>query len=101
MKEIEDAAYQLLNNEDFPSWGYQIKHGATTIWERWDGIQPDGNFQTPAMNSFNHYSLGSVGEWLYTTVAGIDWDESAPGYKHFFVHPMPGGGLTSAHSAFD
>lgn len=96
-----DAAYQLLNNEDFPSWGYQIKRGATTIWERWDGIQPDGSFQDPGMNSFNHYSLGSVGEWMYTTVAGIDWDEAQPGYKHFFVRPMPGGGLTSAHSAFD
>ena len=96
-----DAAYQLLNNEDFPSWGYQVKLGATTIWERWDGIQPDGKFQTPAMNSFNHYSLGSVGEWLYATVAGIDWDEAKPGYQHFFVRPMPGGGLTSARSAFD
>jgi len=96
-----DAAYQLLNNQDYPSWGYQIKMGATTIWERWDGIQTDGHFQTPAMNSFNHYSFGSVGEWLNTTVAGIDWDEAAPGYKHFFVRPSPGGGLTSANAAFD
>ena len=66
-----DVAYQLLLNETFPSWGYSIRHGATTIWERWDGWTEDRGFQTPAMNSFNHYSLGSVGQWLYEYVAGI------------------------------
>ena len=66
-----DVAYRLLLNETFPSWGYSIRHGATTIWERWDGWTEERGFQTPLMNSFNHYSLGSVGQWLYEYVAGI------------------------------
>jgi alpha-L-rhamnosidase len=96
-----DRAYQLLNNETYPSWGYEIAKGATTIWERWDGIRPDGQFQDPGMNSFNHYSFGSVGEWMYGTVAGIELDEANPGYKRFVVRPRPGGGLTSAKGSLD
>jgi alpha-L-rhamnosidase len=60
-----DLAYALLHQEEFPSWGYSIRHGATTIWERWDGWTEHGGFQSAAMNSFNHYSLGSIGDWLY------------------------------------
>jgi len=56
-----DVAYQLLNNETYPSWGYTIRNGATTLWERWDGWTEEKGFQSPNMNSFNHYSLGSVG----------------------------------------
>ncbi|HVJ17778.1 MAG TPA: family 78 glycoside hydrolase catalytic domain [Polyangiaceae bacterium] len=97
----DDVAYQLLNTETFPSWFYSINKGATTIWERWDGIQEDGNFQTPTMNSFNHYSFGAVGEWMYGTVAGIELDEASPGYKHFFVRPRVGGGLSSARAEYD
>src|SRR5215212_10497215 len=67
-----DVAYRLLENETYPSWGYTVKNGATTIWERWDGWTEENGFQSPNMNSFNHYSLGSVGEWLYRYVAGID-----------------------------
>ena len=67
-----EVAYRLLENETYPSWGYTIKNGATTIWERWDGWTQESGFQSPNMNSFNHYSLGSVGEWLYRYVAGID-----------------------------
>ncbi len=96
-----DVAYQLLNTETFPSWFYSINKGATTIWERWDGIQENGNFQTPTMNSFNHYSFGSVGEWMYGTIAGITIDEAAPGYEHFLVRPEVGGGLSSARAEFD
>ncbi len=96
-----DVAYRLLNNRTFPSWGYSIKHGATTIWERWDGWTTDKGFQDPGMNSFNHYSLGSVGEWMYHTVAGIDVDPHKPGYKHIILHPRPGGGLTYAKAAYD
>lgn len=88
------TAYTLLNNDTFPSWGYSIKHGATTIWERWDGWTKEKGFQTPSMNSFNHYSLGSVGEWLYDTVAGVS--PALPGYKQIRIAPNPGGGLTSA-----
>jgi alpha-L-rhamnosidase len=83
-----DVAHRLLRNETFPSWGYSIHHGATTIWERWDGWTEDGGFQTPMMNSFNHYSLGSVGQWLYEYVAGIR--AAKPGYEHVIIAPEPG-----------
>ena len=96
-----DVAYKLLNNDTFPSWGYSIKQGATTIWERWDGWTAEKGFQDPGMNSFNHYSLGSVGEWLYSTVAGIDLAPDQPGYKHSVLHPHPGGGLTWAKASYD
>ena len=88
------TAYALLNNDTFPSWGYSIKQGATTIWERWDGWTKEKGFQTPGMNSFNHYSLGSVGEWLNDTVAGLS--PAAPGYKRIRIAPQPGGNLTEA-----
>jgi alpha-L-rhamnosidase len=83
-----DVAHRLLLNETFPSWGYSIRHGATTIWERWDGWTEQGGFQTPLMNSFNHYSLGSVAQWLYEYVAGIR--PAKPGYEHVLVAPNPG-----------
>jgi alpha-L-rhamnosidase len=70
--------------------------GATTIWERWDGIRPDGTFETPSMNSFNHYAYGSIGDWMYRVIAGIDTYEDGPGYKHIKIMPHPGGGLTHA-----
>ena len=89
-----DVAYTLLNQDTFPGWLFSVKQGATTIWERWDGWTPDKGFQDAGMNSFNHYSLGSCGEWLYDTAAGIGWDPDAPGYKHAVIHPRPGGGLT-------
>jgi alpha-L-rhamnosidase len=95
-----DVAYRLLNNDTFPSWGYSIKYGATTIWERWDGWTKERGFQDPGMNSFNHYSLGSVGEWLYHTVAGIGPDPDQPGYKHAIIRPRPGGGLTYARGEY-
>src|SRR3954462_3718621 len=83
-----DVAHRLLRTETFPSWGYSIRHGATTIWERWDGWTEDHGFQTPMMNSFNHYSLGSVGSWLYEHVAGIRLVK--PGYAHVLIAPEPG-----------
>jgi len=94
-----DVAYRLLNNETYPSWGYTIKNGATTIWERWDGWTEKNGFQSPNMNSFNHYSLGSVGEWLYRYVAGIDL--GTPGYGRIVIRPCPGGGLTRASGEYD
>jgi alpha-L-rhamnosidase len=89
-----DLAYMLLNREEFPSWLYPVKQGATTIWERWDGRRPDGSFQDEGMNSFNHYAYGAVGEWMYRVMAGIDIDPQAPGYKHVLIAPRPGGGFT-------
>jgi len=94
-----DVAYRLLMNDTFPSWGFSIKHGATTIWERWDGWTPEKGFQDPGMNSFNHYSFGSVGEWLYRTVAGIA--PATPGYEHILFAPRPGGGLTWAKAEYE
>jgi alpha-L-rhamnosidase len=94
-----DVAYRLLENETYPSWGYTVKNGATTIWERWDGWTEENGFQSPNMNSFNHYSLGSVGEWLYRYAAGIDL--GTPGYGRIVIHPRPGGSLTHARAEYD
>jgi alpha-L-rhamnosidase len=94
----DDVAYSLLLQETYPSWLYPVKMGATTIWERWDGIKPDSTFQTPGMNSFNHYAYGAIGDWMYRVVAGIDTDESGPGYKHITIKPHIGGGLTFARA---
>jgi alpha-L-rhamnosidase len=94
-----DEAYLLLRREDYPSWLYPVKQGATTIWERWDGQKPDGSFQDRGMNSFNHYAYGAVGDWMYQVVAGIEIDPAAPGYKHILIQPQPGGGLTHVRAS--
>lgn len=91
-----DIAYDLLQQETYPSWLYPVKMGATTIWERWDGMKPDSTFQTPSMNSFNHYAYGAIGDWMYRTIAGLQ--ETAPGYKQIKVAPQPGGKFTSAQA---
>ncbi|MDR6880645.1 family 78 glycoside hydrolase catalytic domain [Bacillus sp. 3255] len=96
-----DVAYTLLTQEEFPSWMYSIKHGATTIWERWDGWTAHNGFQTPSMNSFNHYSLGSVGEWMFRYMAGIEADPAEPGFKHAIIRPRPGGRLTQVHAGYE
>jgi alpha-L-rhamnosidase len=96
-----DVAYRLLNREAYPSWLYPVKQGATTIWERWDGIRPDGTFQDPGMNSFNHYAYGAIGDWMYRVVAGLDAAPDGPGYKHILIHPRPGGGLSSARATLE
>ncbi|RDG35142.1 alpha-L-rhamnosidase [Streptomyces corynorhini] len=94
-----DVAYRLLLQRTFPSWGYQIDRGATTMWERWDSITPDGGFQDAGMNSFNHYAYGSVGEWMYANIAGIA--PRGPGFREITVRPRPGGGVTRAEGRFD
>ncbi len=96
-----DEAYFLLNHEEYPSWLYPVKQGATTIWERWDGQKPDGTFQDVGMNSFNHYAYGAIGEWMYRVMAGLEIDESVPGYKHILVQPQPGGAFTSVKASHD
>jgi alpha-L-rhamnosidase len=83
-----DLAYKLLLTDTYPSWLFPVKEGATTIWERWDGYTPDRGFQASSMNSFNHYSLGAVGKWLYSGMAGIEADEEHPGFKHFTLNPQ-------------
>ncbi len=91
-----DEAFMLLNRKEYPSWLYPITKGATTIWERWDGLKPDGSFQDAGMNSFNHYAYGAIGEWLYRVVAGMELDHQMPGYKHVIIQPHSGGELTYA-----
>jgi alpha-L-rhamnosidase len=97
----EDMAYELLMQDAYPSWLYPVTMGATTIWERWDGIKPDGSFQTPGMNSYNHYAYGAIGEWMYQNIAGINADSSAPGYKRIKIKSILGGGLTEASGSLE
>ena len=94
-----DVAYSLLLQETYPSWLYPVKMGATTIWERWDGIKPDSTFQTPGMNSFNHYAYGAIGDWMYRIVAGIDTYDDGVGYKHIKIKPTIGGSLKYASAS--
>ena len=96
-----DEAYMLLQREEYPSWLYPVTRGATTIWERWDGIKPDGSFQSAGMNSFNHYAYGAVGDWMYRVMGGIEIDPGAPGYQHVIFQPHPGGTLTDVAVAHD
>ncbi len=95
---LEDA-YNLVLKKDYPSWLYQITKGATTVWEHWDGIKPDGSMWSAGMNSFNHYAYGAIGEWLFKVVGGLRVDETAPGYRHAVLAPMPGGGLAHAETS--
>lgn len=83
-----DIAYSLLLQEEYPSWLYSVKQGATTIWEHWDGIKPDGSFWSPDMNSYNHYAYGAVADWIYETAAGIGVDEERPGFEHILFKPL-------------
>lgn len=94
-----DVAQRLLAQRTFPSWGYQIDRGSTTMWERWDSVRPDGSFQDAGMNSFNHYAYGSVGEWMYANILGIA--PGAPGFRKVVVRPRPGGGVTEAEGRYD
>jgi alpha-L-rhamnosidase len=93
-----DVAYRLLHNESFPSWGFSIKHGATSIWERWDGWTPEKGFQDPGMNSFAHYSFGAVYQWMVENIGGIR--ATSPGYKTFNVAPHPDDKLTHAKVSY-
>lgn len=95
-----DVAYRLLLRDDYPSWLYPVKHGATTIWERWNGWTHQDGFFNPHMNSFNHYSLGSVGEWLFRHVAGIELDADAPGFQKFVLQPHLGESLDFARASY-
>jgi alpha-L-rhamnosidase len=89
-----DAAYRLLMQRECPSWLYPVSMGATTIWERWDSLLPDGTVNTEWMTSFNHYAFGAVADWLHRVVAGLAPAE--PGYRKLEIRPRPGGGLTYA-----
>jgi alpha-L-rhamnosidase len=96
-----DLAYELLLQETYPSWLYPVKMGATTIWERWNGIRTDSTFEPASMNSFNHYAYGAIGDWMYREVAGVDTYEDAPGYKKIKIQPHPGKGLMHAAATLE
>ena len=89
-----DTAYRLLLQTGCPSWLYSVAMGATTVWERWDSMLPDGHINPGEMTSFNHYALGAVADWLHRSVAGLA--PAAPGYRRIAIAPKPGGGLTNA-----
>ncbi|MEU6472657.1 glycoside hydrolase family 78 protein [Streptomyces massasporeus] len=88
----DDLAYRMLLHKDYPSWGYEIEKGGTTMWERWNSIMPDGEFGPVDMNSFNHYAYGAVGDWMFQNIGGLSPIE--PGYKRSRIAPVPGGNLT-------
>jgi alpha-L-rhamnosidase len=94
-----DTAYRLLLERSCPSWLYQVDMGATTVWERWDSMLPDGHVNPGEMTSFNHYALGAVADFIHRTVAGLA--PAAPGYRRLLVRPRPGGGLTWAKAAHE
>ena len=84
-----EVAYTMLLQRTVPSWLYSVEHGATTVWERWNGYTEEAGYARPDMNSFNHYGLGSIVDWLYATMAGIREDVAAPGFKRFVLAPIP------------
>ncbi len=93
-----DVAYRLLHNTTFPSWGFSIQHGATSIWERWNGWTPEEGFADPGMNSFAHYAFGAVGQWMFENIAGINTD--GPGFQRIVIRPQPGGKLSWARASY-
>jgi len=96
-----DVAYRLLLQDTYPSWLYPVKMGATTIWERWDGIKPDGSFEDASMNSYNHYAYGAIGDWMYRVIAGIDTKTDAPGYKGIVIKPTLGGNMQNVSADYE
>lgn len=98
---FEDAAYDLLLQEERPSWLYQVKRGATTIWEHWDAIRENGSFKSWRMLSFNNYAFGAIGAWLLGSVAGINPDETQPGYKHVIIRPRIDRRLSFARASYE
>jgi alpha-L-rhamnosidase len=89
-----DEAWRLINLRTVPSWGYMVEMGATTIWERWDGYAEGRGYQHWRMNSFNHFAFGSVGEWIWRNLVGLNPVEKHAGYKHFIIRPRLSDGLT-------
>lgn len=95
-----EYAYKLLMNDDFPSWLYQVNMGATTIWERWNSLNPDGHVSSTGMNSMNHYAYGSVVEWIVRDVCGLNPVLEAPGFRKAVIKPQPCGYLKSASLSY-
>ena len=98
---LADYAYTLLLNEDFPSWLYEVNMGATTVWERWNSVLPDGMISDTGMNSLNHYAYGSIVEWMYRYMGGINPAEDEPGFKRFTVKPYPDARFAHVRAAYE
>ena len=99
---LNDTAYKLFESTDYASWLYPVTQGATSIWERWNGYTNELGFNgNNSMNSFNHYSLGAVYEWMVAYQLGIKSDETQPGYQHFILQPTVGGDFTEAKGSYD
>ncbi|MFW9898089.1 MAG: glycoside hydrolase family 78 protein [Candidatus Thorarchaeota archaeon] len=96
-----EKAYKLMFSRRFPSWFFMIDQGATTMWEHWDSFIKGRGFYDTKMNSFNHYSIGSIGEWIFRVILGINLDENRPGYNHIIIKPMPGDPLTWAKGCYE
>ena len=96
----DQIAYQILKNEEFPGWLYEINLGATTVWERWNSMNPDGSVSSTGMNSFNHYAYGSIGEWMWQTIAGISPCEEQPGFRKAIIRPVPDYGMKKASAEY-
>lgn len=98
---LNEYAYALLLQTECPSWLYEVEMGATTVWERWNSIRPDGSFGPVGMNSLNHYAFGAICEWLYRWVVGINAVESDPGFKKSVLKPMPNSLLRHAGASIE
>lgn len=96
---LHELADEIFMKEDFPGWFYAVKKGATTIWERWNSVLPNGDFDESGMNSLNHYAYGSIGSWLYEKAAGIQSLE--PGYKKIRIHPFLTKGMTEVSASYE
>jgi len=96
-----DLAYAVLFKETYPSWFFSIHQGATTMWERWNSYSHADGFGDAGMNSFNHYAYGAIGQWMYERIAGLAPDPEQPGYRHFFIQPLPGGPLSHASAELE
>jgi alpha-L-rhamnosidase len=94
-----ELATRVVRSDTYPGWGYQVRQGATTIWERWDSWTPEAGFADPGMNSLNHAALGSVADWLHRSVAGLAPAE--PGYATMLVRPRPGVGFQWARASHE
>ncbi len=97
---LNDIAYTLLLNEDYPSWLYEVNMGATTVWERWNSVLPNGLVSDTGMNSMNHYAYGSIVEWMYRYMVGLNPDPNAPGFKRAVIAPMPDPRMRSVEAKY-
>lgn len=97
---MDDLAYHLLLNEDYPGWLHEVNLGATTIWERWNSINDDGSISSTGMNSLNHYAYGSIVEWIWRHAAGINPCEEAPGFRKAILKPVPNWGLRTLKAEY-